>query len=588
MSKPKHLFDQLMIDPDATYEEAKRSYFDYVKLLHPDKHHGDKLQATATEKTKRINTAWSELEQWYKKEYEQTVQEDEINNDNKNEHKRTDFLTKAKSYLTRNDFALAVEWAEKAIDNKLDLISVESLIFIAEVHIQETNCTETENTLKRIFDTLHDNDTLSRFAAHKIAILAEELIKIARTEKIDGLYRPVEILLRYCHKLNPLDIDLAKAHITFSCLADALDEYKSFKDDISIDNCFIRLVTYYLAEATCAEVDNKEFIFTDILRGIESLAKSTVLSNISTIKNRYHNIYKISDQLLKFIEEELSKEERDEQEQREAEIQADPERMNRENQDQHECKSNEQQKVDLTFLDQYTGLIWSTSGGLSETKLSWEEATKWVQNLYFAGHNDWRLPTLKELCDFVKQTGRDPYKASRSDIIPYEYFNSNGFNHVNHDCYWTSTVDEDDNQNAYRVSMICGILDNPRKTDKYYVWPVRCGEEWHQKELERQERQKLQNEVESRAHSGQASSDQPIQQILQKRNTKLKDININCIMINIITFSLIYFFMLIHAGILGIIISIFMLFGMVCMNENGLAYCLPGGLIAFILRAIIG
>jgi len=32
-------------------------------------------------------------------------------------------------------------------------------------------------------------------------------------------------------------------------------------------------------------------------------------------------------------------------------------------------------------------------------RLPWQEANKFCQNLDFAGHNDWRLPTLEELAD---------------------------------------------------------------------------------------------------------------------------------------------------------------------------------------------
>jgi hypothetical protein len=50
---------------------------------------------------------------------------------------------------------------------------------------------------------------------------------------------------------------------------------------------------------------------------------------------------------------------------------------------------------DGTVTDNVTGLIWTQN--LSEKSMTWEEAGEYCENLEFAGYDDWRLPSLKEL-----------------------------------------------------------------------------------------------------------------------------------------------------------------------------------------------
>lgn len=60
-------FEILEISPEATYEAAKEAYRLMAQVWHPDKHtHNDKLQAKATGKIKEINSAWLEVEEYFK------------------------------------------------------------------------------------------------------------------------------------------------------------------------------------------------------------------------------------------------------------------------------------------------------------------------------------------------------------------------------------------------------------------------------------------------------------------------------------------------------------------------------------------
>jgi len=73
---------------------------------------------------------------------------------------------------------------------------------------------------------------------------------------------------------------------------------------------------------------------------------------------------------------------------------------------------------DQTITDKATGLMWTKSD--SGTGMLWQDALAWVQTknaTNFLGHNDWRLPNIKELQSIVDYT-RSPDTTSSAAINP--------------------------------------------------------------------------------------------------------------------------------------------------------------------------
>ena len=59
-------------------------------------------------------------------------------------------------------------------------------------------------------------------------------------------------------------------------------------------------------------------------------------------------------------------------------------------------------------VDNATGLMWMREG--SDNYLKWDEAQKWVTRLNqlgYAGYQDWRLPTLEEAASLLEPNKRD-------------------------------------------------------------------------------------------------------------------------------------------------------------------------------------
>ena len=97
---------------------------------------------------------------------------------------------------------------------------------------------------------------------------------------------------------------------------------------------------------------------------------------------------------------------------------------------------------DGTITDRATGLMWSRTD--SRKGMNWEESLAWVQarnQENHLGHDDWRLPTAKELHSIVDYT-RSPDTTRSAAIDPIfvctQIVNEAG--QADYPCYWTGTT----------------------------------------------------------------------------------------------------------------------------------------------------
>ncbi|MCG6552153.1 MAG: DUF1566 domain-containing protein [Candidatus Magnetominusculus sp. LBB02] len=96
-----------------------------------------------------------------------------------------------------------------------------------------------------------------------------------------------------------------------------------------------------------------------------------------------------------------------------------------------------------TITDRATGLMWSKSD--SGTGMTWQAALAWAEMknaANYLGHNDWRLPSAKELQSIVDYSNAPDYNGRPA--IDTSYFNTTSIVNENGDAdfpyYWTSTT----------------------------------------------------------------------------------------------------------------------------------------------------
>jgi hypothetical protein len=105
-------------------------------------------------------------------------------------------------------------------------------------------------------------------------------------------------------------------------------------------------------------------------------------------------------------------------------------------------KNNFQDNGDSTITDNATGLMWAKFD--SHSGMNWQAALAWAQTknqANYCGHNDWRVPDLKELHSIVDYT-RSPATTSSAAIDPV--FNctsiTNEGGNADFPWYWSSTT----------------------------------------------------------------------------------------------------------------------------------------------------
>jgi hypothetical protein len=70
-----------------------------------------------------------------------------------------------------------------------------------------------------------------------------------------------------------------------------------------------------------------------------------------------------------------------------------------------------------TVTDSNTGLMWQKA--TASERYGWTEAMSYAENLTFAGYNDWRLPTIKELYSLINFNGN---MLTHTPYIDTDYF----------------------------------------------------------------------------------------------------------------------------------------------------------------------
>jgi hypothetical protein len=125
---------------------------------------------------------------------------------------------------------------------------------------------------------------------------------------------------------------------------------------------------------------------------------------------------------------------------------------------------------DGTVTDLRTGLMWQKAVGGPRT---WEQAAAGAASFDLAAHQDWRLPTIKELYSLILFTGTDPVlnrRAEEQTLVPFldtahfdfRYGDTAAGERVIDAQYWSGTryvaTTMDGNQTAFGVNFADGRI----------------------------------------------------------------------------------------------------------------------------------
>ena len=122
---------------------------------------------------------------------------------------------------------------------------------------------------------------------------------------------------------------------------------------------------------------------------------------------------------------------------------------------------------DGTVTDSCTGLVWQQEVGNGGVGMSWCDSLSYCAGLELAGHDNWRLPNVKELQSIID------YERAGFAIDPI--FEWSGATASAPREYWSSTTYTDNPGSAWYVGIYGGKILNARKHRSYVVRAVRDG-----------------------------------------------------------------------------------------------------------------
>jgi hypothetical protein len=121
------------------------------------------------------------------------------------------------------------------------------------------------------------------------------------------------------------------------------------------------------------------------------------------------------------------------------------------------------------ITDHLTGLMWAKDANLPNGAQTWQEALNYVKGMNsdsgLCGHNDWRLPNIKELSSLTNK-GASPVST---------WLTAQGFIDVWSDYYWSSTTYAYNPSSAWGVNTWNDVVYSDHKGNGHLVWPVREG-----------------------------------------------------------------------------------------------------------------
>jgi len=123
---------------------------------------------------------------------------------------------------------------------------------------------------------------------------------------------------------------------------------------------------------------------------------------------------------------------------------------------------------DNVVIDHATGLMWNQSG--SEKDMVWNKAKQWVKDLNsrgYAGHSDWRLPTVEEAASLLESSKKagDLYIDAVFDVKQSGIWTGDKNDSAGYlDGVWSVRF-----RGAYGGGNVCWLYDNASN----YVRPVR-------------------------------------------------------------------------------------------------------------------
>ncbi|MQY79226.1 MAG: DUF1566 domain-containing protein [Bacteroidetes bacterium] len=133
---------------------------------------------------------------------------------------------------------------------------------------------------------------------------------------------------------------------------------------------------------------------------------------------------------------------------------------------------------DGTISYQNSGLMWLKNANYADTRMNWEDANNWAENLEFAGYDDWRLPSGEDPDGNVCNSDPDGNCTQTEFWTLWEgyqihVFQPEPFENIGYRSYWTSTEWPENTDKAMAQDLDDWGQNDFPKTNEFFAWAVR-------------------------------------------------------------------------------------------------------------------
>jgi len=119
-----------------------------------------------------------------------------------------------------------------------------------------------------------------------------------------------------------------------------------------------------------------------------------------------------------------------------------------------------------TVTDNFTGLMWTKGAAEIKGEMNWHNALVACRNLVYAGHQNWRLPNVREMLSLIDFGTHSPALRPGHPFTEVKPTLS----------FWSGTTSLPNKAQAWCINIMNGVVGRNNKTRSlHHVWAVRGG-----------------------------------------------------------------------------------------------------------------
>jgi curved DNA-binding protein CbpA len=204
------------------------------------------------------------------------------------------YISLSRTYVREKDYTQAEYWLEQGItaDGKTDTSDFEILFELCIVYLYAGKLNSIAQTASRIIAMVPpEDDEFRKYASARFGVLGHELFQLRA-------FREALTFLNASERFDPGNEDLKEFAQSVRSIMDARDQFDRLKNDPQVCGPVKAFCAYYVAgnsgEFEDETQEDTDRIFEDVVRGLDTVHPSMILSSVVRVRTSYPAIYGIN------------------------------------------------------------------------------------------------------------------------------------------------------------------------------------------------------------------------------------------------------------------------------------------------------